>query len=822
MSIEHQDNQTPRVSTPRVHGFTLVELLVALGVLLLLTLGINEVFRSVTRVVSVGSGIAETNAAARVIERQLRDDFAAMNRLPADQNFMVIRSRKLGGDLNNDDDIVEEDGERPLYLTEDDRLFDVQAGIDPYSPRSRAVTVRLDEIVFMGLAPQGSVYQSFQQFGRSSDESDFRLESDHPVVAEAALISYGHGLRPFPDLDFNPALEPTDLNSDDAVPVRQFVPDGDFGQRAGEDNTFAIDTANDSRIPSQLGTVGLGTLENEYELVSNRARNEFAGDFFVLRQAALLYGGDALGIRVSEDEILPGPVLDSRKVIPFVRDWEIAARLGIQPSGFAGLPYETVDGRRVRLDDPTAQPIRAQDGGNRVPQPQMRRMGRSDIIAMTRADVQRWLEGLEGPPIDNLDPGNFWDGNENIAASLVPRPDASPWSSGPFEVSSNLDDARNDPVINEVNGRIFGQPDDALWPRQGWLTNAQDLNRNGLVDEYEVRLYGDGLAANAPASIRTIDRRTPVYDADLPFGGDERGRRVQIANTRGLVSAIAGVVTRVLAETEPSRLNRGEREIGGGADATLVTESDPLMDLHAVLATRCSSLEIAWSNGWTWAGGETQSDLPEEWEVDANDDGVIDRVLRTGDLIWFDYEMSQLEFIAAAFRDFSAAEFQEFLRRYPMPDLIAEVPKGARAFNFVPDPADNYGRDITTFFANHLFDLQTNGRLARQIGVFTPDQGDPAIDGDPQFRRNLMLRNVGDEDDRIESGVYDWLLSMGSENPEHEYLKVFPFRRPLADARGRYGEAWEKPSLVRFRFTLHDAQFRVEGGRTYEFVMGMD
>ncbi|MGP1345233.1 MAG: prepilin-type N-terminal cleavage/methylation domain-containing protein [Phycisphaerales bacterium] len=774
----HKPNRSRR-------GFTLAELLVALGVLLLLILGINQIFTSVTRVVSVGSGVADTNAAARIIERQLRDDFAALARIPADQNFIAIRNRKLG-DINDNGQVDTGDDERAIYLNDDDRRFDLENGIAPYAERSRAVTVRLDEIVFMGIAPGGSGYQSFQQFGRGTDGVNQNLpEADFPVIADAALISYGHGLRPFPDEDFDPTVEPTDDTDASGVIVRQMVPDGDFGQTTGQPNVFRLTNG-----PSDNG-------DGTFDRVSRLARNEFAGSFFVLRQAALLYGGLALGTRTDTGaaDIIAGPVLNTRAVIPFVRDWEIAPRLNAADF-YTGA---------IGLDETLGGPVDTE-----LPDPRLRRMGRSDIIAMTREDVQRWLEGIQGPPID-LD----FFADERLSLVRAPRPDASPFSAGPLEsvqiLNNNTDaePALNDPVITDVNTGLFGEPDDALWPRQGWPTIAQDLNNNTRVEEFEVRPYNDDLNATAPAGLRTIDRRTPLYNDALPFAGDNRGRLVQVANTRGLTSAIAGTITRMLAETEPPRFNRQVRTVAG-AD---ITETGALMDLHAVLATRCSSLEIAWNNGWIWRPSDALNigedsdftlnniEYPEgSARLDLGDGRVV--AIRPGQRIWFDFEMSQIEFICAGVNAYGPA----FLRLYPMPDLIAEVPRGTRILSV---------NDVTFFDSDHAFDLTTGGNdLAEQLGVFTPDA--PAA-----FRNNLMIRNLA-ANARPETGLYDWRLSMGAENPDHEYLKVFPFRRPAPTPDGAYAEAWAKPELVRFRFTLHDERFRVEGGRMYEFIMGVN
>ncbi|HVZ94875.1 MAG TPA: prepilin-type N-terminal cleavage/methylation domain-containing protein, partial [Phycisphaerales bacterium] len=77
-------------------GFTLTELIVAIGATALLMIGIAQVFASVSRVVGSGSAVAELDQLARAVERQLREDFSSLSQMRADETFMAIRSRKLG------------------------------------------------------------------------------------------------------------------------------------------------------------------------------------------------------------------------------------------------------------------------------------------------------------------------------------------------------------------------------------------------------------------------------------------------------------------------------------------------------------------------------------------------------------------------------------------------------------------------------------------------------------------------------------------------------------------------------------------------------
>ncbi|MFT3685010.1 MAG: prepilin-type N-terminal cleavage/methylation domain-containing protein [Phycisphaerales bacterium] len=70
-------------------GFTLTEMLVAVGALALLALGVAEVFSLTTRTVAAGRRLSNLNAVASATERQMRADFAAMT----SRGPMVIRNQ---------------------------------------------------------------------------------------------------------------------------------------------------------------------------------------------------------------------------------------------------------------------------------------------------------------------------------------------------------------------------------------------------------------------------------------------------------------------------------------------------------------------------------------------------------------------------------------------------------------------------------------------------------------------------------------------------------------------------------------------------------
>jgi hypothetical protein len=87
-------------------------------------------------------------------------------------------------------------------------------------------------------------------------------------------------------------------------------------------------------------------------------------------------------------------------------------------------------------------------------------------------------------------------------------------------------------------------------------------------------------------------------------------------------------------------------------------------------------------------------------------------------------------------------------------------------------------------------------------------------------RRRTMLRASAAQD-----AYYDPVSTGAAPNldGEGEYLVIFPFRE-LKQNGWEYDDAVpaEKPDRIRVRMTVHDAQFRIAGGRRYEFEFSID
>lgn len=100
-------------------GFTLVEVLVAVGAVALVAVGMAAIFDSVGKTVTGGRRVSALTAYATILEQQMRRDFDAMTR----DGFLVIRQQ---------------------YTNDGTRQLRVPAHADDLAPRVR----RIDEVVF--------------------------------------------------------------------------------------------------------------------------------------------------------------------------------------------------------------------------------------------------------------------------------------------------------------------------------------------------------------------------------------------------------------------------------------------------------------------------------------------------------------------------------------------------------------------------------------------------------------------------------------------------------------------------------------------------
>ena len=155
----------------------------------------------------------------------------------------------------------------------------------------------------------------------------------------------------------------------------------------------------------------------------------------------------------------------------------------------------------------------------------------------------------------------------------------------------------------------------------------------GAWNGYPVQTPPPGANTAAPAQrdapLWTRSVTLPNTNSSSPGGTLEN-------NLRGLQSAIAGAFFRPLVETTPPVVPRlVDTSV---MNNTSTTTEDALMDTHALLASRCSRFEVAWSDGSTW--DDRTQDLS-----NANFPGAYFRPAEDsvsfGELIWFDYNFTR-------------------------------------------------------------------------------------------------------------------------------------------------------------------------------------
>lgn len=620
----------------RDRGFTLTEMIVAVGAVALLTVGVGQLFSSVQRLVGGGAAVAETDQLARAIANRLQQDFEALGAMHEDETFMVIRNRRMG-DVNRNRQ--RDTNERAVYLRLEDREADQRDGLDPYVDRSRAINVRLDDMTFLGFSGGDRSFESAQISSPGSGPSP---------TSQIAKITWGHGLKPAIDRSFDP-FNPGTGPGPNTTP-RSWVADGDFAQQSGAPNRFD---------PASTVNGGLVT-----------GRNSFAGDWILLRQATLLYGGLATGYPPPANG---APFSIRVNYTPYIRDLEAGLRTGFWPF------LLSADGSVSTNSVITPRPA-----GHVVPMPRLARMGRVDICAQSLEDVRRWLEGLEG------------------GSSTTPI-DATAFTSGRVEANTA-----------------------ARWTP------------------------GTPLTAAAPADAPLWQR----IDTGTPDG-------IQLENRRALMSAVAGTLTRYLAEAHIGLIDRGDilrpdagiAEDGRRLDNNQDYREAGFMDAHAVIASRVSSFEISWNDGKTW---------PYENPADTDNDGVED--LFYGDPIWYDINFARFE--------------------------------------------NNSGRDLR--------DIDSGGLV---LGPGGDNAG--ILRTRPEVYPGLRTDvDTGLNSSAGQAGRYDPLTTGGDPSVagDDEYLAIFPFHVP-DDSGGYSAGTYRKPQRIRVRMTVHDAQFRIPGGRTYEFIL---
>ncbi len=149
-------------SHPR--GFTLLEMLIVVGLVALLSVGIAAIFGTVGDTITRGKRVSELNRSAAQMERVMRADFNRMTR----EGFILIRNEYANGGRNVS-------------------LFD--PGIYEGEPNERPR--RIDEIMFFALNETGRF-----------ETARVPMHPELIASSDTARIYYGHGKR---------AIEPTDI-----------------------------------------------------------------------------------------------------------------------------------------------------------------------------------------------------------------------------------------------------------------------------------------------------------------------------------------------------------------------------------------------------------------------------------------------------------------------------------------------------------------------------------------------------------------------------------------------------------------------------------
>src|SRR4051794_18669996 len=88
------------IRVKRNAGFTIVELIVSIGLVLILMLGVSTVFKTISSTVSAGSAISDNTRAARGAQATLSQDF---NSLAKDGPCMILHSETIAAFRNNAD-----------------------------------------------------------------------------------------------------------------------------------------------------------------------------------------------------------------------------------------------------------------------------------------------------------------------------------------------------------------------------------------------------------------------------------------------------------------------------------------------------------------------------------------------------------------------------------------------------------------------------------------------------------------------------------------------------------------------------------------------
>ncbi len=254
-------------------GFTLLEILVAVGAVALVSVGIAAIFDSVGKTVNTGRRMSRNQMIAARVEHQLRKDFSQITR----DGFLLIRQQSASElSVSNNTQGFE------FAVSSTVALSDKDVDLNK-ATRDR----RVDEIMFFAKGNFTSVMEPLSQ--------------DYIAKSTEAAIYYGHGQRRSPSMN-----EPGQSGVDARTPRL--------------DDDISLLTGVTRRDGADLG-LGMNSIINNQ---SNP--NRFASDWILLRKPTLLVQPSGA---ISAKPI-PAEITDAGLSALLVRDTDI--QIALQPA----------------------------------------------------------------------------------------------------------------------------------------------------------------------------------------------------------------------------------------------------------------------------------------------------------------------------------------------------------------------------------------------------------------------------------------------------------------------------------------------------------
>ncbi len=300
-----RERQTTRVRSIRgvvVGGvgraFTLLEVIVAVGILAIVTIAIAAVFQTVGDTVTTGNRLSNLNRVAARIEQIMRKDF---ERLEQGKGFLVIRNEYARRDWDSFDPNLYGDSAVPLFEGDTD-----------------ARLRRIDEIAFF-----------------TSGQFVTRRVPLHPSMnarSTEARVYYGHGQRMPADVDANGTVI-SDFTQDD------------------EDRRFdrpRLDDLNDI-AGARLGQVSTALFTNP---------NEYASEWLLMRHVTVLAPASSEVQQLPDDVFGMNPQVNAQARR---RVQDNSRQVGLQPAAHSIFQPVTVLGRKF-VEYPTSVLAGGPDG----------------------------------------------------------------------------------------------------------------------------------------------------------------------------------------------------------------------------------------------------------------------------------------------------------------------------------------------------------------------------------------------------------------------------------------------------------------------------